>query len=204
MGLIVSGSRWLWCKCLKLSETGWSDSWTNVSCFESRPLDSDNINQFSFLLPSKILQSHLLTLKSYWVHEKNLLMTCWWLAQQKWYELSVSYPDSYLSESKMNPTNKPPMTQILCVVLKLPVKARHLLNQFNFIWLCHTTGRRICLTKQEFHCSRCLLRNYVFLKIAQWVFFTARQLSYWKVVFSQASVCHSVCERLGVSYDRYP
>ena len=43
-----------------------------------------------FSLTTKILQSHLLTLKSYWVHEKNLLTPCWWLAQKKWYELSVS------------------------------------------------------------------------------------------------------------------
>ena len=42
-------------------------------------------------LSTKMNQSHLLTLKSYWFHEKNLMLAFCWLAQKKWYELPVSY-----------------------------------------------------------------------------------------------------------------
>ena len=59
-----------------------------------------------FSLPAKILQSYLLTLKSYWVHEKNLLTPCWWLAQKKWYELSVSKLFHYIF-SKHKVCNSP-------------------------------------------------------------------------------------------------
>ena len=34
--------------------------------------------------------NHLLPLKSYWVHEKNLMVNFCWLARKKWYEFSVS------------------------------------------------------------------------------------------------------------------
>ena len=44
-----------------------------------------------FPLPAKIRQSHLLTQNSYWVHEKNLPLTFFLLAQKKWYELFVSW-----------------------------------------------------------------------------------------------------------------
>ena len=40
-------------------------------------------------LPTKMNQSHLLTLKSYWLHEKNLMPAFCWLAQKKLYELPV-------------------------------------------------------------------------------------------------------------------
>ena len=201
MGFIVSGSRWLWCKCLKLPENWFV--WLLTKRFLVW-IQTTRFRQYQpvlFLLPAKILQSHLLTLKSYWVHEKNLLMTCWWLAQKKWYKLSVSYPDSYLSESKMNRTNKLTMTQILCV--EVTSKARHLLNQFSFIWLYHTTGRRICLTKQEFHFSRCLLCNCVFPKIGTIGLFYCPPT---KLLKGNAftGICMSFCLGERVPCDHYP
>ena len=67
--------------------------WTPGRARPSQPLRSATIQTIptnSLFVARQILQSHLFTLKPYWVHEKNLLMTCRWLAQKKWYEFSVS------------------------------------------------------------------------------------------------------------------
>ena len=76
-----------------------------------------------FLLPAKILQSHLLTQNSYWVNENNLLMTFFWLALKKWYELSVSQ-----SLVKIN--------AVLCL-LTLQLKIS---TVWNFLWNSLGTG----------------------------------------------------------------